>query len=181
MDDEKQFEDADTHDEAPICRMSQVEEALEHMTARCRDKLTTAIAKNVPLSDVDRCLCYLEVESNIATTLNCRTMPEKTQTLAEEYNACNIGSQQWAKEHGTCPAPRMTALVNTMSKACQDDLYPALETQQPLSFDRRCECYLEIEQQTALQVNCRSMQEKSLTVAQEYQQCLDAKAAHAAA
>jgi len=181
MDDEEDFEDADNHDEAPICHSSDVEQALEHMTSGCRGKLTTAITNNVPLGDVERCLCYLEVESPIATALNCRTMEAKTHTLAEEYNACEIGSHQYAKEHGTCHAPRMTALINTMSKDCQGDLYSALETQQPLAFERRCECYLEIEQQTAQKVNCRSMQGKELTVAEEYQQCLDAQAENAAA
>jgi hypothetical protein len=181
MDDEGDFEDADNHDEAPICHSADVEGALSHMTAGCRDKLTTAIADNDPLGDTERCLCYLEVESPIATALHCRTMEAKTQTLAEEYKECTIGSHQYAKAHGTCHAPRMTALINTMSTDCQQDLYSALETQQPLAFERRCECYLEIKQETALQVDCRSMQGKNQTVAEEYQQCLDAQAEQAAA
>jgi hypothetical protein len=181
MDDDEHFEDANAHDEAPICHLSDVQAALDDMTPGCDQKLRTAIASNTPLRDVDRCLCYLEVERSTAMALKCRTMEAKTQTLAEEYNACEVGSHQWANEHGTCPADRMTALINTMPKDCQESLYSALEKEQPLTFERRCECYLKIEQQTALQVNCFSMPEKSLTVAQEYQQCLDAQAAHAAA
>jgi len=68
-----------------------------------------------------------------------------------------------------------------MSSGCQDDLYTALETGQPLDFERRCACYLEIEQQTALKVSCRSMPGKEHTVAEEYQQCLDARAENTAA
>merc|ERR1711957_6919 len=55
-----------------------------------------------------------------------------------------------------------------------------LETEQPLVFERRCACYLQIEQQTALKVSCRSMQGKEHTVAEEYQQCLDARAENSA-
>lgn len=181
MDDDEHFEDANADDEAPICHSSDVKKALDAMTPSCSQKLTTAIANDAPLRDVDRCLCYLEVERPIAMALKCRTMEAKTQTLAEEYNACEYGSHQWAKAHGTCPALRMTALINAMSKDCQESLYSALQKEQPLTFERRCECYQQIEQQTALQVNCFSMPEKSLTVAQEYQQCLDAQAANAAA
>jgi len=179
--DEDDDAEATSESTAPICHMSEVEEALNHMHGGCPRKVTTAIANNAPLGDNERCFCYLQVNSSIAMALNCRTMEAKTHTLAQDYNLCTIGSHQYGNEHGTCHAPRMTALINTMSNDCQEDLYSALETEHPLDFERRCACYLQIEQQTALKVSCRSMQGKELTVAEEYQQCLDARAENAAA
>jgi hypothetical protein len=173
--------DVGASSDAPICDESDVREALNHMHGGCYNKVTTAITNNTPLGDTERCFCYLQVDSSIAMALQCRSMAAKTHTIAQDYRACETGSHQYGNEHGTCHAPRMTGLINAMSSGCQDDLYIALETGQPLDFERRCECYLEIEQQTALKVSCRSMQGKEHTVAEEYQQCLDARAKNTAA
>jgi hypothetical protein len=160
---------------APVCLHSDIQQAIGHMHGACVPKLSAAINKNAPLTDQHRCFCYLQVNRSIAMGLNCRTMAAKTKTLVQEYNECETGSHQYSEAHGTCQITRLTPFINSMTHDCQEDLYEAVENNSPLENERRCSCYLQIDKQEALSVNCKSMPDKEFTVAQEYQNCLDAQ------
>jgi len=159
----------------PLCHSVDMQKALDQMTTKCSNRITTAVQSNTPLGEPERCLCYLQVDKDVADNLQCKTMPAKTQTLAQEYGKCVVGANLKAKEEGTCALPRLTPYLNHMSQDCQESIYDAVESKEPLDFDFRCACYLQLSESVAQELNCKSMPQKELTIKGEYEQCKEAK------
>ena len=155
----------------PLCLHDAIQKALGQMTSNCATKITNAVQSNKPLGDSERCLCYLQVDKSVADDMKCRTMKAKTHTLAQEYSSCADGARAYAKENDICALPDLTPYLNQMPQACQDKLYNAMETNQPLPDAERCECYLYIEEEDSKDLQCHSMPMKKLTIAEEYQNC----------
>jgi len=61
-----------------------------------------------------------------------------------------------------------------MGDACKKDLLNAIAASSPLTFDRRCQCFLKVDVTVASDLTCKSQVWKGLTVAQEFGQCVAA-------
>jgi len=68
-----------------------------------------------------------------------------------------------------------------MTQECQENIYDAIESKEPLDFDHRCGCYLQLSETLAQELNCKSMHQKELTVKGEYDQFKEAKSEAASA
>lgn len=161
--------------ESPLCQESQIQQAVDQMSGDCPNKLRHAIIEDTPLDEKKRCLCYLEVSKEYANTLNCRTMPSKVLTLTEEYAICEKEANDYSQERGICKLGTIQPLISGMTVECQNEIYKAIDTDTPLSEERRCSCYLQVEESRALDIHCRSMETKTMTVRQEYMQCQQAE------
>jgi uncharacterized protein YeeX (DUF496 family) len=157
--------------EAPVCQLEDVQRALAQMSGDCSAKVTNAVAKNTPLPEKERCLCYLEVNDAVAASLQCRTMQAKTHTLAQEYKLCQAGARNYASDNKVCALPKLKPHIDTMSEDCKTTVYKAIETETPMSRETRCRCYSQVSQTAARTLTCHSMPGKNATVWQEYQQC----------
>jgi hypothetical protein len=164
----------------PLCPSTDIQKALDQMTTKCSQRITAAVQSNTPLGDPERCLCYLQVDKAVADSLQCKSMPAKTHTLTQEYGQCVAGANLKAQEEGTCSLPQVTPYLNHMTKDCQDRIYDAIEDDEPLEFDYRCGCYLQLNEAVAQELNCKSMPQKELTIKGEYDQCKEAKKSEAA-
>jgi len=165
----------------PLCHSTEIQKALDQMTTKCSKRITAAVQSNTPLGEPERCLCYLQVDKAVADSLKCKTMQAKSHTLTQEYGQCVAGANLKAKEEGTCSLPLLTPYLNHMTQDCQESIYDAIEDKEPLDFDYRCGCYLQLSESVAQELNCKSMPQKELTVKGEYDQCKEAKSEAASA
>jgi hypothetical protein len=156
---------------APVCQRKRVEQALAQMHGNCSARVTKAVLDNTLLSDEDRCFCYIQVDDAVAAELTCRTMSAKTHTLAQEHTLCKYGSKHYAGDHKVCSLAKLQPHIAKMTKQCRNHVYTAIETQTPMSQATRCSCYLQVDEPSARNLTCHSMNGKTSTVWQEYQQC----------
>jgi len=79
---------ADYADKHSLCNVVDLNERIKQMTPGCKILVDGAIADSIPLTEVQRCDCYNEVDAASMLSLHCRTMEVKELTVAEEYQQC---------------------------------------------------------------------------------------------
>jgi len=169
-------DDMDGEDDGlSVCLTGTIGQALKQMDSECQDKVYSAVANDVPLDAVQRCTCYLQVDPALASGMNCKTMDSKTSSLAEEYAVCVDGATDYALKHNLCNMVDLNPLIKTMTPECQGLVDYAIAHNTPLTEDQRCKCYLEVDAASMQSLNCRTMEVKDMTVAEEFQQCSSAK------
>jgi len=160
-------------DDGPLkCTDAQVDVALKQMGKTCYERVKAAVDDNKPLSDKERCFCYLSVDAATASSMQCRTMAAKYNTMAQEYALCSAGATQFATENpGRCDLNDLLPVVGQMGDSCKSEVNRAIWNDTPLTDVRRCQCYGQLDSASAHSMNCRIMASKTKTMAAEYDDC----------
>ena len=112
------------------------------MGKTCYERVKAAVDLNVPLSDKERCFCYLSVDAATASSMQCRTMAAKYNTMAQEYSLCSAGATEFAVSHpGRCDLNKLLPVVGQMGDSCQSEVNRAIWNDTPLTNERRCQFY----------------------------------------
>jgi len=165
-------DDGPADDGPPDCTKAQVDVALKQMGKTCYERVKAAVDLNVPLSDKEHCFCYLSVDAATASSMQCRTMAAKYNTMAQEYSLCSAGATEFAVSHpGRCDLNKLLPVVGQMGDSCQSEVNRAIWNDTPLTNERRCQCYGQLDAASAQSMDCRIMASKTKTMAEEYAEC----------
>ena len=136
------------------------------------ERVKAAVDLNVPLSDKERCFCYLSVDAATASSMQCKTMAAKYNTMAQEYALCSAGATEFADSHpGRCDLNELLPVVGKMGDSCKSEVNRAIWNDSPLTEERRCQCYGQLDAESAQSMKCRIMASKTKTMAEEYDEC----------
>jgi len=146
---------------APICTGAQLDEALADMDQHCKAKLLDAVSTETPLSEEVRCECFEQVDELIGLKMHCRTMDEKTMTLAQEYQQCvtqDLGT--------TCTLNKLYGSDGLI--AMSDDCKATMRAGGVVP----CDCFDHVPVQNALSLKCEATADTDDNIAFLYQQCI---------
>jgi len=73
---------------------------------------------------------------------------------------------------GICDDADLAIAFQQMGVSCKTDLLNAIADGEALTDERRCQCFLKVDLNTAADLTCKSQVWKGLTVAQEFAQCV---------
>jgi len=157
---------------AQVCSSSQVDTMVAKMDSGCQSAMQTFLSSGTPLDDEMHCNCFLQINPTDAKGVKCKSDASQPMTLQEEYAKC-------VDEHDTsidtppfCTAEERQKALDVMDSQCQTKLSHAIETDTPLSDAVRCQCFEQIDETLAFEFNCKTMESKEFTLAQEYQTCI---------
>ena len=75
------------------------------------------------------------------------------------------------------PPVSLTPIIGAMTESCQTLLGGALASGTSLSNSQLCPCFLEVDEATAMTMNCKALTTDSNTLYQTYQECQQEPAA----
>jgi len=161
-------------DDVPLdCTKAQLAVALKQMGKTCSERVTAAVDDQTPLSNKERCFCYLAVDAVTASSMTCKTMAAKYNTMAQEYALCSIGATEFADNNpGRCDLNDLLPVVGKMGDECKSEVNRAIWNDTPLTAERRCQCYGQLDTASAQSMDCRIMASKTKTMAEEYAECM---------
>lgn len=158
---------AGTNEEQSVCEPAEMKKALGQMHGHC----AIALQSEEALSSFQRCLCYMQVDSEVAENLQCKAHAFNTMTLAEEYAICEAEAASFVEEHHICSHTQLFPMMKKMDEGCQDRMYEALLTGSTPSQLDRCGCFEQLDEESAMQLTCHALPRTAHTVAQEYKSC----------
>jgi len=157
---------------AQVCSSAQVDSIVAKMDAGCQSAMQTFLSSGEGLDDEMRCSCFLQLNPIDASGVACKSEGGQPLTLYEEYAKCVDDHDTSIDNPTTCTAEERQTALDVMDTHCQTQLSNAIEKNTPLSDAVRCKCFEQIDESIALQLNCKSMEDKEFTLAQEYQTCI---------
>jgi hypothetical protein len=109
---------------------------------------------------------------------NSQTLAEQSATelsydsqLDQPWKPEEVPTTTTAPPNNLCNLVDLNPRITQMSEACQKKVDSAIMRNTPLDWKEKCACYLEVNEKDMVNLDCRTMEAKKYTVAEEYRQC----------
>jgi hypothetical protein len=154
-----------------VCALPMLQPHIAKMDKDCRTRVYNAIWTRTPMSRETRCRCYSQVDEQSAKTLTCHSMPSKNATVWQEYQQCTGADQREPQLAPVCEMKQVKRALDQMHGNCATTVTNAVLANTPLSEEKRCFCYVQVDDTVAANLKCRTMSAKTHTLAQEHKLC----------